>query len=181
MGTQACPETAALSKYALPGVRGSRRQELVLPFTAAFEAMVAAPLQQPATSALLAALLGHPVAIEFVSVIVSWPGADAQTFHRDAQAAAEANLLMFVPLDEMAADTAGKAGPPEFCRKPPPCLRSIHAHVLSSAPLSPSFYPTPCIATGGGQERGRERVGGCVGGCGWVVGVDGWGESYWHN
>jgi len=32
----------------------------------------------------LQALLGHPAAIEFVSVIVSWPGADAQEYHRDA-------------------------------------------------------------------------------------------------
>ena len=115
---QACPATAALSKYALPGVRGSKRQELVLPFTPPFLGMIAAPLQQPSTRTRLAALLGHPVAIEFVSVIVSWPGADAQEYHRDAQAAAEANLLLFVPLDEMQA-RPGHAGPPELCRKPP--------------------------------------------------------------
>lgn len=57
-------------------------------------------------------LLGHPPAIEFVSVMASWPGAEPQQLHRDADAGHEAALLVFIPLEPMELDSAG---PPELC------------------------------------------------------------------
>ena len=46
--------------------------------------------------------------------MVSWPGAAAQDYHRDAGAGSEAALLLFVPLEFMTADDKGN-GPPELC------------------------------------------------------------------
>jgi hypothetical protein len=100
-------------KLEMPGVRGSSRQELVLPFRHA-PALLAA-LGRPATLDVLTRLLGHPPAVDFASVIVAWPGADAQEFHRDADAGTEAALLLFVPLDPTSATAAGASGPPELC------------------------------------------------------------------
>ena len=101
-------------KLELPGVRGSNRQELVLPFRHARTLLSA--LGRPASVRMLTQLLGHPPAIDFASIVVAWPGADAQDFHRDADAGMEAALLIFVPLDPTSATTqTGASGPPELC------------------------------------------------------------------
>lgn len=110
-----CHAEAAASKYALPGVRGTNRHELVIPATSAWRQAVAGFLQRPAVGPLLRQLLGYPVHVEFVSLMVSWPGAAAQEYHRDAAAGQEAALLIFVPLDAMALASPGAAGPPELC------------------------------------------------------------------
>jgi hypothetical protein len=100
-------------KLEMPGIRGSNRQELVLPFRHSHTLLSA--LGQPATVRMLTELLGHPPAIDFASVVVAWPGADAQDFHRDADAGTEAALLLFIPLDSTSATQAGASGPPEIC------------------------------------------------------------------
>jgi hypothetical protein len=46
--------------------------------------------------------------------MVSWPGAAAQDYHRDAGAGSEAALLLFVPLEFMTTGDKGN-GPPELC------------------------------------------------------------------
>ncbi len=100
-------------KLEMPGIRGSNRQELVLPFRHA--PVLLSALGQPAAIRMLTELLGHPPAIDFVSIVVAWPGADAQDFHRDADAGTEAALLLFVPLDPTSVTQAGASGPPELC------------------------------------------------------------------
>ena len=100
-------------KYELPGVRGARRAELVLPASKALAGPLVDAIRRPALLAALSALLGHAApALDFVSALVSWPGAAAQELHRDAEVASEAALLVFVPLDEA---RVGAAGPPEMC------------------------------------------------------------------
>ena len=98
-------------KLELPGVRGAQRQELVLPFR--YSPAILEALRQPAAVALFQRMLGHPPAIDFVSLVLAFPGAEAQDFHRDAEAGTESALLIFVPLDETS--VRGGAGPPEIC------------------------------------------------------------------
>jgi hypothetical protein len=100
-------------KLELPGVRGSRRQELVVPFKLAEPVLGA--LRQPAVYAVLHAVLGHAPALDFVSVVAAWPGASAQAWHRDVEPATEAAALVFIPLDPTSSDTGrGLGGPPEM-------------------------------------------------------------------
>ena len=100
-------------KNLLPGVRGLHRAELVVPATKTLAGPLLDALRRPALLATLAALLGHAApALEFVSLMASWPGAGAQELHRDTDVASEAALLVFVPLDEA---RVGGAGPPELC------------------------------------------------------------------
>ena len=119
-------------KLEMPGVRGSNRQELVLPFRHAPTLLPA--LGRPASIRMLTQLLGHPPAIDFASIVVAWPGADAQDFHRDADAGMEAALLIFVPLDPTSATTqTGASGPPELC----PCTHvpgSVEACEVNGRP-----------------------------------------------
>lgn len=85
-------------KYEVPGVRGTKRHEWVLPFRFAPQLLAALGfdvhntmntsrrgIQAPLYHALHA-MLSHPPSIEFVSLIAAWPGADAQDWHRDVEA-----------------------------------------------------------------------------------------------
>ena len=100
-------------KLEMPGVRGSLRQELILPFR--YSVAVLEALGKPAALVTLTQLLGHPPSIDLASLIVAWPGAGAQDYHRDAEPGTEAALLLFVPLDPTSIAVAGAAGPPEMC------------------------------------------------------------------
>lgn len=137
-----CHTAAAVSKYALPGVRGTRRHELIVPATVAWQQALAGFLQQPTVAPVLERLAGRPVHVEFVSLMVAWPGAGAQELHRDAVAGQEAALLIFIPLDDMAADTPGVAGPPELCLcsqwpavQETACHRPVAGDTNTTAPL----------------------------------------------
>ena len=123
-------ESTTSGKYDLPGVRGQRRREQVLPFKAA----VAAALLPPRLSAVLGTLVGSATpAVEFVAAVTSWAGADAQDWHRDADAAMEAGVLAFVPLVPTDLTGAG-AGPPELC----PCThRRGDAEACGEPPAVP--------------------------------------------
>eukprot|EP01052_Picozoa_sp_SAG31_P067654 SAG31_NODE_26447_length_442_cov_0.752187_2_plen_74_part_01 len=57
-------------------------------------------------------MLGHPPAIDAATVIVAWPGADLQSYHRDTEAGTESAVLLFVPLDETSASANANKGPP---------------------------------------------------------------------
>lgn len=100
-------------KLEMPGVRGTMRQELTVPFKLA--PLILDGLRNRKTRRILEKLLGHPPTVDFVSVIVAWPGAEAQEFHRDAEAATEAAVILFVPLDSTSVTNTSAAGPPEFC------------------------------------------------------------------
>jgi hypothetical protein len=103
-------------KYQVDGLRGVNRQEHVIP------SKLSKKITGNLTPSFLAALmemLGHTPSIEFVSVMTSWPGANAQELHRDVEPGMEAALFVFIPLDPTGSfnnDTGtGAAGPPELC------------------------------------------------------------------
>eukprot|EP00040_Diaphanoeca_grandis_P033129 m.202127 g.202127 ORF g.202127 m.202127 type:complete len:477 (+) comp32818_c1_seq2:67-1497(+) len=116
-----CAEAASISKYSLFGLRGSNRQELVLPSSSMFSDGVLSSLRQPSALKIIEALVGHTASIEFASLMISWPGAGAQEYHRDVEPNTEAAVLVFIPLDEMWVRD-GAAGPPEMCL----CSHSPH-------------------------------------------------------
>ena len=135
-------------KLEMPGVRGSDRQELILPFR--HSPAVLEALGKPAALATLTQLLGHPPSIDLASLIVAWPGASAQDYHRDAEAGTEAALLLFVPLDPTSVSLPGAAGPPEMCAcshipgSPEECGESPPVPMATDglAPLGSAVVPT---------------------------------------
>ena len=137
---------AARSKFEIPGVRGDRRQEWILPHNDKIAATIVRGLRGRIDAVVGAA--PRDLAIEMVSVIVSWPGAGAQAFHRDAAAASEAVSLVFIPLDAMPHNgpqfcpCSHVAGSPEVCQKSsagrlpvPPELLPLGGAVLYDAGL----------------------------------------------
>ena len=112
---------AARSKYEIPGVRGNRRKEWILPHDDKIAATIVRGLRGRIDAVV--GIAPRDLAIEMVSLIVSWPGADAQAFHRDAAAAHAAVSFVFVPLDAMPHNgpqfcpCSHVAGSPEVCQK----------------------------------------------------------------
>jgi hypothetical protein len=83
-------------KYQVPGVRGKKRDEWVLPFKFSEDLLNMLGLSSRETKDarntsnkpngqlyhILHDMLSHPPAIEFVSLIAAWPDANAQPWHR---------------------------------------------------------------------------------------------------
>jgi hypothetical protein len=61
--------TGKAAKYLLDGVRGNARAEFVLPATPSLTELVQTQVLTPAVTGVLEALLGHPPAVEFASVM----------------------------------------------------------------------------------------------------------------